>query len=191
MDNTILHDLLVSINDYVINEKTRPLIEDISERIEYYSTIVSEYYYLNNTLVLLRDTLQDSELLSIVLMNIDELQVCFDSYKNEILITEALQILDSDDERILFFDKLIKFEKSIISNPVIKVDETTIQDIINTATIFSKKVPKIFYFQNNPFMVDEVYKVVIPVKKEYLETEIFLSELLCLYKHYSLKEIIN
>ena len=178
MDNKlVLHDLLVTINDYVLNEKTRPTILDIVERMDYYTSIVSEYYYLNDTLMTLKNTLTDGELMSIVERNIELLELSFTSYKNEMIVTDIIMVHDSNDERIEFFDKLVKFEKSLISNPIIKVDEESIQDIINTATIFAKKVTKIYYFQNNPFEVDETYKVVIPTKKIYTVNEIFLSDL--------------
>lgn len=177
MDNNVLHDLLISINEFILTEKNRPVILDIVDRVDYYMLIVTEYYYLSNQLSRLLITLTDPPLLSTVTLYMDELVLSFDSYKNELLIQEALIIVNSNTERIEFFDKLIKFEKSLTSSPVIKVDEAVIQDIIESATVFSEKKSKLYYFENNPFKIDPVYNVVIPVKKVFSTTELFLSNL--------------
>ncbi len=174
MFNTAFNELVVSVNDFILHERNRPNIVEINERISYYEGIVEEYYYLVNTLHSLQETIVDS-LYNEVDVTIFNLEEAFTKYKSDLIVSDIVNTIEASPSRITFFDKITKFEKSLLTVPLIKIDETSIQDVLSVARSFAQKTPKLFFFENNPYNIDTTYNTIIPVKKTFDNEEVFLN----------------
>lgn len=172
----MFNDILVLVNDYTLSEINRPTIVDISERISYYEGIVEEYYYILNTLIELQNNLSEDDQIDIS-HAILELNNTFDKYKEDLIVANIVDTIESNTQRVSFFDKITKFEKSLVALPLIKIDESSIQSVLTVAKIFAEVSPNLYYFETNPYMVDETYNVVIPVKRDYEAVDVFLNGL--------------
>ncbi len=178
MFKEIFNNLYVDVQDFIFESKSNKEFLNIKEQITYYKSIVDEYLTLT---MYLENLLQNNDLLayadikpSIIKLSSD-LNASFEVYKKNIIVIDYLYDLNVQQYKLTFSEKLYRFEQALVSKPLIKIDATYLETIMTTALDFANNTHKLYFYTNNPFIIDEKFSVVIPKKFEYSSKESFIN----------------
>lgn len=178
MFKTQFNALYVSVMDYILDEKTEYTFETPLLEISHYNGVVDEYTTLMFNLTLLHDQLDDNNLQT----EINDLKTSLDDVLENYKIRSVAVRSYLNDIRVLtvktgFIDRLYRYEQSLVSEPLIKVDVEVIQQIISAARAYTQTTDTYYFYTNNPYIVDEVLHIVVPVRMEYDTDEALLTSL--------------
>ena len=201
MFKVIFNELATSIEQFVLSEKERPVFENVNKEMTYYKSVVDEFYYLENTLKNIMDKLDKNKFHDLYLSmdeSLTSLHNAMEKYKTEFIVQTYIKEHENFTKQTTLFQRIYKFEQSLISKPLIKIDTEAIEDVLVCANEFVISADKFYFFANNPFEIDDEYKVVIPKKYEYKESDKFitglynyLNEILNTYKHVNADELAS
>ncbi|HIP33451.1 MAG TPA: hypothetical protein EYG89_01665, partial [Bacteroidia bacterium] len=164
------NELAVAIERFVLEEKQRPKFESVSEEVQYYRNIVDEYMAIKSNISNIIDSIDQEKFINLfdeITNELALLNTTFEKYKTEFIVKSYVQELENFDNQSMLYERIYKFEKSLVIKPLIKVDIETIQEIIVYAKEYSNNTDKFYFFANNPFEIDERFNIVIPKRFEY------------------------
>lgn len=163
------NSLAVSIEKFALKESTKPTFEKVSDQITYYRDIVDEYYYIKTNLQRVLDGLDNNNQVLIQEVNdsLNGLEELFNPYKSEFIVSSYMKEIEAFDEKTDFYERLFKFENMLVEQPLKKIEEEVLQDILTYVKKYSAVTDKYYFFANNPFNIDDDLGIVIPQRYDY------------------------
>lgn len=194
MFKTQFNSLYVSVMDFVLDEKIEYDFETPEKEIKHYKSVVDEYNVILFNLENIELQLDEGSILYQELVDIKEkLNTSLESYKTKSATVRAyLQELDVLEIKTTFADKLYRFEQSLVSSPLIKIDVEEIQRVLSYAREYVRLSTSFYYYANNPFEIDVELGVIIPIKHSFEKSdELITSVYNYMYGLYTLYLDIN
>lgn len=169
--------LVVAIEDFILQGKLTPNFETTADQVKFYRTVVDEYNTLRHNLVLVLNSIDQTNvsLLQEIEKKLGELDANFEKYKDEFIVKSYIKELESFDEKNNFFERIYKFERMLVEQPLKKIDSEILQDILVYVREFAAATEKYYFFTNNPFNIDEDLGIVIPQRLEYDTADKFIN----------------
>lgn len=161
------NSLYVAVHEFVQNEQRNMVFNEPNEEVKYYKSIVDEFnslkHNIDNIVVQLAQT--DDELKTEIDELIELIDIAFEKYKVKSLVVRSYLYEQSlMPIKISLADSISKFEKQLITEPLIKVDVSEITHIVSIAEEYADTVSQPYYFfSNNPFVLNSD-GVIIPIK---------------------------
>jgi len=190
MFKTQFNTLYSAIMAFVLEEKNIKTFNDPISEIRHYKSVVDEYNDISfNLKNIISQIDKNSELYNEIVDITSTLNNTLDNYKtNVVTIRVYLHELETMEIKTTFTNSLYRFEKSLVSEPLIKVDVSKIQEIVELARIFTKNTSNFYYYTNNPYEVDASLNIIIPIKYSFTTADTMLTSvynyMYALYNHY-------
>lgn len=185
------NSLYVAINAFILNTKKINTFNHVSDEIQYYHDMIDEY----NTLVFNIKQLQmqltsTNPLLSEINTQIDSLenvkQYIID--QSPIIVNSYFTELNNSSNKLLFVEKLYRFEQSLVATPINKIDNEALQELMNVAKEYFVNTKNYYYYSNNPFELNTTLGIIVPVKYTFDSMDKLLTSLYgylnTIYNHY-------
>lgn len=198
MFKELFNSLAVEIENFIINEYSRPNFNDTNLEIEYYHHIVDGY---NELIFNIDNILNNPNIIThtSLINEINEYKTRlvdgFEKYKNESIVIYYLKELENKNLKNYFFNTLYDFEKSLVSVPFVLVTDYDLQSVLTHAKEYSKDAQTYYFFSTNPYIIDPMFHIPIPNKIVTGSEEQFISKLFTyltdIYSVYKTQNITN
>lgn len=169
MFKTQFNSLYAAVMDFVLDENIDHTFDSPESEIKFYKNIVDEYNIISFNLENIKSKLDsDSELYEDTINIITLLSESFEKYKTKSASVRAyLYELETSEVKNNFFNTLYRYEQSLISLPLIKIDVNEIQNVLSYAKIYTDNTNNYYYYANNPFEVDDELNIIVPEKQSF------------------------
>lgn len=171
------NSLYASVMDFVLDEKIEQVFDSLEKEIRYYHNLVDDYNELLFNLNNIKNALDsNNELMTDIDESLLTLNTIFEKYKEKSpIIRSYLHELDNFEAKVLFAERLYKYEQMFLSDPLIKVDVDEIQEVVNFAKEYVKNRTSFYYFSNNPFELYDDLGIPVPIRYSFDNPEQFLT----------------
>lgn len=179
MFNEQFNALYVDVKEYALAETVDRIFSDPEKQIKYFESVVDQY----NTLLFNLENVKkhfdsDSQTYKDIDFSIKELNDTFEKYdKKSVVVRSYWHELNSANKKMTFSESLYRFELLFKSSPVIKIDVEEIQTVLSYAKSYVSKTNVFYYYSNNPFEIDDVYGITLPIKNTFDTAEKLLTSL--------------
>ena len=171
------NSIYVAVKDFILKSKTLQEFIKIDDEISFYRSIVDEYNSIIFNLTNIKNQISSDHYLNIEIDEVmTQLNATFNNYYEQSMIVRSyVSEIANLKSKATFNERLYRFEQSLIAQPIVKIEVDVIQELMLYAKEYASSSQTYYYFGNNPFEIDEILNVVIPIKYTFENSEKFLT----------------
>ena len=171
------NSIYVAVKDFILESKTLQEFIKIDDEISFYRSIVDEYNSIVFNLTNIKNQIAPDHYLNTEIDEVmTQLNATFNNYYEQSMIVRSyVSEIANLKSKATFNERLYRFEQSLIAQPIVKIEVDVIQELMLYAKEYASSSQTYYYFGNNPFEIDEILNVVIPIKYTFENSEKFLT----------------